>query len=46
MNRYIRKIIGPYVKQKRYQLQLPEDHKALYIFDNFKHSALIGSCGY
>lgn len=33
---YIEKIMVPYVKQKREELNLPEDHPALAIFDEFK----------
>ena len=36
MKTYIQEIIVPYVKQKRAQLKLSEDHPALAIFDVFK----------
>ena len=36
MKAYIEEIIVPYVKQKRAQLKLNEDHPVLAIFDVFK----------
>ena len=36
MKTYIEEVIVPYVKQKRAQLKLNEDHPALAIFDVFK----------
>jgi len=36
MKTYINEIIMPYVKQKREQLNLSDDHPALAIFDGFK----------
>ena len=36
MERFIRKIIAPYVEEMREKLQLDSAHRALCIFDNFK----------
>jgi len=33
---YIEKIILPYLSKKRNELKLPDNHRALMIFDNFK----------
>ena len=36
MHQYITKIILPYIRSKRKELKLPDDHPAVLIFDNFK----------